>query len=125
MTAQVREKGSVSASPLADHIDFGHLERYTMGEPALTEELLRTFCVELAAYAPDISDPVAERRALHRLKGSARAIGAFPLAECAEWLERMLEVEADEADVLAARAELDEQLEALQDACRRWKESRG
>ena len=122
MSAQAREKGAASVSPLADHIDFGHLERYTMGEPTLTEELLRTFCAELSAYAPDIADPVAERAALHRLKGAARAIGAFPLADSAEWLEKMLEVEADEADVQAARAELDEQLRALKDACRRWKE---
>ena len=112
-------------APLADFIDFSHLERYTMGEPALTEELLRTFCEELRAFAPDTSDPVAERRALHRLKGAARAIGAFPLAEAAEWLEKLLEGEAEEADVRQARAELDEQLAALKNACRRWKEMFG
>ena len=122
MSAQARERHSASASPLADHIDFGHLERYTMGEPALTEELLRTFCSELSSYAPDVTDSVAERRALHRLKGAARAIGAFPLAEAAEWLEKMLEVEAPEAEVQAARAELEEQISALKAACRRWKE---
>ena len=109
-------------APLADYIDFGHLERYTMGEPALTEELLRTFCAELRAFAPDVSDPVAERRALHRLKGAARAIGAFPLADAAEWLEKLLEAGAEEADVRQARAEFEEQLAALKDACRRWKE---
>lgn len=122
MSAQARERRGASASPLADYIDFGHLERYTMGEPALTEELLRTFCAELSAHAPDESDAAAERAALHRLKGAARAIGAFPLAEAAEWLEKMLETGADEAEVQAARAELKDQLAVLKDACRRWKE---
>ncbi len=112
-------------APLADFIDFGHLERYTMGEPALTEELLDSFCAELRGFAPNASDAEQERRALHRLKGSARAIGAFPLAEAAEWLEKMLEAGGDEADVKAARAELDEQLAVLKDACRRWKELLG
>ena len=109
-------------APLADFIDFGHLERYTMGEPALTEELLHGFCAELRRFAPDVDTPERERRALHRLKGSARAIGAFPLADAAEWLERLLEAGAEEAEVRMARAELEEQLQALKDACRRWKE---
>ena len=109
-------------APLADVIDFGHLERYTMGEEALTAELLRTFCEELHAFAPDTSDPVVERQALHRLKGAARAIGAFPLAEAAGWLEKLLAEEANEADLTVARAEFSEQLAAVKDACRRWKE---
>jgi len=114
-----------SHAPLADFIDFGHLERYTMGEPALTEELLRTFCEELRAFAPDVSDPLAERQALHRLKGAARAIGAFPLAEAAEWLEKLLEENDAGAEVKAARTEFQEQLAVLKDACRRWKEASG
>ena len=112
-------------APLADFIDFGHLERYTMGEPVLTEELLHSFCAELRRFVPDVDTPERERRALHRLKGSARAIGAFPLADAAEWLEKLLEARAEKVDVAAARAELDRQLAALKDACRRWKESRG
>ncbi len=125
MTARARhEKHHVAA--LADHIDFGHLERYTMGEPVLTQELLRSFCEETLAFMRSRpGDVVAERRALHRLKGSARAIGAFPLADAAEWLEKLLEVEAGPDDLREARAELQEQLEALKEACQAWKEMAG
>ena len=122
---KVARDGEHAHVPLADFIDFGHLERYTMGEVALTEELLHTFCEELHAFAPDTSDPAAERQALHRLKGAARAIGAFPLADAAEWLETLLEEQADEADLVAARAEFREQLLALKDACRQWRTAFG
>ncbi len=111
---------------LADHIDFGHLERYTMGEPALTRELLRSFCEEARAFTLSRQEDVGtERRALHRLKGAARAVGAFPLADAAEWLEKMLEDEAPAEDVHDARAELTERLEALREACEAWKAAMG
>ena len=114
------------STALADHIDFGHLERYTMGEPALTQELLRTFCEEMRAFIlSEREDASVQRRALHRLKGSARAVGAFPLADAAEWLEKVLEVNAPAEDVRDARAELEERLAAVREACRAWKDAMG
>ncbi|GEM_PF-2382025 len=115
-------------APLADFIDFGHLERYTMGEPALTQELLAMFCGEVRGFENEwrrdgLQDAQAERRALHRLKGSARAIGAFPLADAAAWLEKLLTGEEGSptaAELADARADLSAHLDALRDACRRW-----
>jgi len=108
---------------LADFIDFAHLERYTMGEPGLTDELLNLFCQQLRAWPEKHADERAEREELHRLKGSARAIGAFPLAEAAAWLEKLLQAGAPESELHDARAELREQLDGLKDACRRWKQA--
>jgi len=115
---------------LADHIDFGHLERYTMGEPALTRELLSTFCHEARMFVDEwrsgaMNSSQVECRALHRLKGAARAIGAFPLAEAAAWLEQLLREQAGRQDVADARDDLRAHLDALQDACRRWKTQNG
>ena len=107
---------------LADEIDLGHLQRYTMGEPALTEELLRLFCDEVRAFDLNMNaDTQTQRRALHRLKGSARAVGAFPLAAAAERLEGLLAADAKGAGVDAARAELEQRLRALRNACEAWK----
>ena len=107
---------------LADEIDLGHLQRYTMGEPALTEELLRMFCNEVRAFDLNMNaDARTQQRALHRLKGSARAVGAFPLAAAAERLERLLAVDARGAGLAAARADLGRRLQALRDACEAWK----
>ena len=129
MTATRRESSDTLA-PLADHIDFGHLERYTMGEPALTQELLSTFCGEVRAFADEwrkggLASPPVERRAAHRLKGAARAIGAFPLADAAAWLEKLLAEGAAAEDISEARLDLRAQLDALRDACRRWRQLRG
>ena len=111
---------------LADLIDFGHLERYTMGEPALTQELLRMFCDELRLFELGRhEDPAVQRRAVHRLKGAARAVGAFPLAEAAEWLETLLVEEAPQELLADARMDLQVQLDALRDACKRWKQANG
>ncbi len=111
-----------AAFHLADFIDFAHLERYTMGEPQLTEELLSLFCAEVRAFRLT-GDAVAQRQAVHRLKGAARAIGAFPLADAAAWLEELLHAAAPEEDLRDARLDLMARLEALKDACQRWKQA--
>jgi len=107
-------------APLADFIDFGHLARYTMGEPALTEELLGTFCAQVADFtvlAAECRDDAKLRRAVHTLKGAARAIGAFPLAQRLAEAERALD-EGRAPDMAALMA----QVEAMRGACRRWRE---
>ena len=121
---QPRQRQQQLHTALADFIDFGHLERYTMGEPSLTRELLQMFCDELKHFRQaDRGTREKERQAVHRLKGTARAVGAFPLAEAAAWLEKLLDADADEADVRDARDDLNAHLDALSDACRRWKEA--
>jgi HPt (histidine-containing phosphotransfer) domain-containing protein len=90
-------------------IDLVHLSRQTLGDNALESELLRLFIVQTQQYAswlkePPVSDDVAKRADLtHRLKGSARAVGAFPLAEAAEIYEEALRAGAKDTTIEAGR----------------------
>ncbi len=77
-------------------IDLVHLSRQTLGDGALESELLRLFVVQAQQYAAWLEEAFAPGEAAkradltHRLKGSACAIGAFPLAEAAESYEDAL-----------------------------------
>lgn len=71
-------------------VDLVHLARYTLGNRALELEVLQLF----AAQAPSLlerlklaANPRAWGEATHTLKGSARAIGAWPLGSAAEAAE--------------------------------------
>ena len=71
-------------------VDFGHLQVYAGGDLALMEEVLGLFR-EQAAIWVRLLDPAAEAEAwrdgAHTLKGSARGIGAFALADACEAAE--------------------------------------
>jgi HPt (histidine-containing phosphotransfer) domain-containing protein len=75
---------------LTGAVDFGHLETYAGGDMALVEEVLELFR-EQAAMWVRLLDPHAAaeawRDAAHTLKGSARGIGAFALADACEAAE--------------------------------------
>jgi HPt (histidine-containing phosphotransfer) domain-containing protein len=69
-------------------LDFDHLERMTLGEKVLEREVLEMFMAQSARLLETLSTLPAETAALaHTLKGSARAIGAFEVAERAGELE--------------------------------------
>ncbi|HUE45926.1 MAG TPA: Hpt domain-containing protein [Aestuariivirgaceae bacterium] len=78
-------------------LDLDHLARYTMGNRELERELLRLFRTQLraqvtgVAQARDASHPDGKdwRFATHTLKGVARSIGAWAIADIAEKLERL------------------------------------
>lgn len=76
-----------SSGPLFDR---AHLERYTGGDAALTAELLGLMCdqarrcIDLMAEA---RDETAWQTATHTLKGAARGVGAFALADMCEHAE--------------------------------------
>jgi HPt (histidine-containing phosphotransfer) domain-containing protein len=75
---------SADRSPL----DVEHLERMTLGEKALEREVLEMFVAQSARLLDTLATLPAETTALaHTLKGSARAIGAFTVAERANALE--------------------------------------
>jgi HPt (histidine-containing phosphotransfer) domain-containing protein len=67
-------------------VDLVHLSRQTMGDPGLEAEVLRMFltqartCLEAWKRA---EDDIGHKEAAHALKGSARAVGAFALADLA------------------------------------------
>ncbi len=82
----------VSAPPLAPverPIDLEHLSRMTLGERSLERELLQLFdrqAVMLIGRMRAATPPLVAASA-HTLKGSARGIGAWPVARAAELVE--------------------------------------
>jgi len=69
-------------------IDLAHLARMTLGDAALERQVLGMFASQSANLIEKLTALPAEAGALaHTMKGSARAIGAFRVAECAEALE--------------------------------------
>jgi HPt (histidine-containing phosphotransfer) domain-containing protein len=97
------------SSPLAAGLcplDFGHLERMTLGEKALEREVLEMFVAQSSRLLEALAAPPAEAGALaHTLKGSARAIGAFKVADRAAALEEAAGQGSDDAEALVALRE--------------------
>jgi HPt (histidine-containing phosphotransfer) domain-containing protein len=109
-------------------IDIDHLRKMTLGDAGLEREVLAMFAAQSvslitglaaknAAKNPDAN--AADATALaHMLKGSARAIGAFRVAEAAESLETRLRNGQDSSRAFAevedavaeARAAIDDLL---------------
>jgi HPt (histidine-containing phosphotransfer) domain-containing protein len=88
-------------------VDLGHLDRYTGGSRALNEEILRLFeghCRELLVKMENFAktaDAKNWREVAHTLKGAARGVGAFALADAAAEAEA-----ADPANAPRAKAVL-------------------
>lgn len=71
-------------------LDRDHLARYTLGDRALELEVLELFIGQIPqslASLKSSSEPTHWRRAAHTIKGSARVVGAWHLAEAAEQAE--------------------------------------
>jgi HPt (histidine-containing phosphotransfer) domain-containing protein len=82
-------------------IDIEHLQRMTLGDAGLEHEVLTMFSSQTIRLMHDIAAPSSDRRALvHTLKGSARAIGAFRVADAAEFLEAVLQQGGDPSEAL-------------------------
>jgi hypothetical protein len=82
----------VSAPPLAPidrPIDLEHLSRMTLGERSLERELLQLFDRQADMLMHRMREAPAANAAAaaHTLKGSARGIGAWPVARAAEMVE--------------------------------------
>ncbi len=90
MPAFDRPGGEGRGAPRARLVDLSHLSRQTMGDRDIEQEVLALFAHQAAAVAEEIeAADVGERlRLAHGLKGSARGVGAFPIADCAEELEK-------------------------------------
>lgn len=84
----------MSSPPLAPDdgpIDFEHLASMTLGDPALECEVLTMFAAQSAKLLDQLAPlPPGAGALAHTLKGSARAIGAFAVAEAAARLEAAL-----------------------------------
>jgi len=98
-------------------IDFEHLKRMTLDDADLEREVLAMFAAQAAgligslATLPDNADALA-----HTLKGSARAIGAFRVADAAEALEAAMLKGGDQAQALAELNEVVAQARTAVDA---------
>ena len=70
-------------------IDLVHLARQTMGDKLLEIEVLQMFARQARSCLQDFASGNDEqiKAGAHRLKGAARAVGAFKVAESAEGFE--------------------------------------
>jgi HPt (histidine-containing phosphotransfer) domain-containing protein len=92
------ERLSCNSSP--DVVDLDYLRRFTMGNPALEEEVLRLFVNQTPLYLEQLRNARSTKEwgeAAHTLKGSAGAIGARRLTSVAEMVER-LDIDSAGAD---------------------------
>lgn len=73
-------------------VDLVHLSRYTLGERALEREILDLFCTQSRIYVELLRAAASDKAwqdAAHSLKGSAKAVGAWNVALCAERAEAL------------------------------------
>jgi HPt (histidine-containing phosphotransfer) domain-containing protein len=83
-------------------IDIEHLQRMTLGDASLEREVLAMFSAQAASLIGALSVLPTDAGALvHTLKGSARAIGAFGVADAAGGLEALIQRGGDPAQALA------------------------
>ncbi len=82
--------GESSSAARSRPIDLVHLARQTMGDRALEQEVLCLFVLQTKQVRQHIAEADAAecRRLAHGLKGSARSVGAFAIADCAEEIEQ-------------------------------------
>jgi HPt (histidine-containing phosphotransfer) domain-containing protein len=86
-----------------DPFDRDHLRRMTLGDLALEREVLTMFLAQADRLVDTLAAQPADASALvHTLKGSARAIGAFGVADHAAALESMLQNGEGTGEELAA-----------------------
>lgn len=86
-----REEQALESFPV---LDLVHLSRQTLGDVALETELLALFESQARQFAKRLAGPSHpgdekwRAELAHKLKGSARAVGAFRVAQAAENYEQ-------------------------------------
>ncbi len=98
-------------------IDIAHLKRMTLGAVGLEREVLAMFAAQAVRLSGALAVRPADAAALaHTLKGSARAIGAFQVADAAEGLEDAMRDGGEPSAALAALQQAVVQARAAIDA---------
>ena len=71
-------------------LDEHHLRQMTLGDQSLEREVLQVFASQITLMLKRIAcaEPANAAAAAHTLKGSARGLGAWRVAEAAEQLEQ-------------------------------------
>jgi HPt (histidine-containing phosphotransfer) domain-containing protein len=84
-------------------IDLAHLRRMTLGDAGLEREVLTMFLKQAGHLLDRLAGLPSDAGALaHTLKGSARAIGAFGVADRASAVEDTIRSGSDAGQALAA-----------------------
>jgi HPt (histidine-containing phosphotransfer) domain-containing protein len=84
-------------------IDLAHLDRQTLGDRAVRDEVLDMFVGQTASLRAELGQSAGEARAriAHRVQGTALGIGAHAVAACA----RELQAHPDREEAAAALLE--------------------
>ena len=102
-TQTVRWTTSPPLAPEGPALDIPHLERMTFSEPELEREVLLLFAQQARDMLRRLEKLPREGWSLaHTLKGSARGIGAFAVAEAAGEVERSLRNGVPAPDAMVA-----------------------
>jgi HPt (histidine-containing phosphotransfer) domain-containing protein len=98
-------------------IDVEHLKRMTLGDAGLEREVLAMFSAQAVRLIGTLAGLPPDAAALaHTLKGSARAIGAFRVADAAGGLETAIRNGDGPAEMLAELKEAIAQVRMAIDA---------
>ncbi len=90
-------------APVDGPLDRQHLARMTLGDAALEQEVLAMFAEQAVRLVATMAAIPADAGSLaHKLKGSARGIGAFAVAEAAADLEIAIRTGHDRPQAFAA-----------------------
>ena len=79
-------------------VDLVHLSRLTLGNRDLEQEVLQLFIRQSSIYLKRLSEASDKKSwcdVAHTIKGSAKGIGAWKVAEIAEAIERVQKAEAE------------------------------
>ncbi len=96
-------------------VDLEHLAKYTGGEKALNEEILRLFDGQIAGMMAELNGLVAGqdtkrwREIAHTIKGAARGVGAFEMGEAAAKAEPMNPADSAQAQSAIRKLEAEAQ----------------
>ncbi|TYR33738.1 Hpt domain-containing protein [Mesorhizobium microcysteis] len=82
--------GETCGRPGARPVDLVHLARQTLGDRALEQEVLELFVQQMISIRErlPLADEAERKMLAHTLKGAARGVGAFAVADCADEIEK-------------------------------------
>ena len=96
-------------------VDLEHLAKYTGGEKALNDEILRLFDNQITSMVAELNGLIAGENAkrwreiAHTIKGAARGVGAFEMGEAAAKAEPVNPADKPEAQAALQKLESEAQ----------------
>jgi HPt (histidine-containing phosphotransfer) domain-containing protein len=109
MTPELQRMDWMPSPPLApidSPLDLDHLSRMTLGDAGLEQEVLGMFAEQAVRLVAAMTAQPAEAGAFaHKLKGSARGVGAFAVADAAASLETAIQTGHNRLHAFAALKE--------------------